>query len=68
MGTDEGPHRYEDYAVARIAAQAIDVMLNQEPGRCRAVEYVGGPKRLRDEKKTVMGATEAIAKMENGLV
>ena len=46
----------------------VDVMLCQEPGRCRAKEYVSGPLKLRDEKKTVMGPEVALRKMEEGLV
>jgi len=53
IGNDDGPIQYDDYDIARSAAQTVDVMLRQQPGRCRAKEYTPGPVRLWDEVPTV---------------
>jgi len=68
IDNDDGPHQYDDFEVARLAAQTVDVMLRQRPGRCRAKEYVPGPLKLRDEVPTVMNAETALRKMEEGLI
>ena len=66
MGGDEGPKTFEDFMLARIAAQMIDVQLGQEPGRTKAKEYDPSPKRLRDSVDTKMTALEALDGIEKG--
>lgn len=66
MGNDAGPLTYEEEWLARTAAQVVDVRCGYPPGRTRAVEYIEGPKRLRDSVDTKMTTLDAIKGIEEG--
>jgi hypothetical protein len=68
MGNDKGPKTFDDYMLARIAAEMVDVQLGQKTGRTKAKEYFGGANRLRDEKPTRMGSERALKLLENGYI
>ena len=66
MGDSSGPAKFGDFMLARIAAQMLDVQLGQAPGRTRAVEYIEGPKRLRDTVETKLSPLAALQEIESG--
>ncbi len=66
--TGDGPLTFEEYDLARLAAQTVDVQLGWAPGRTRAKEYGGGRPKVRDEVQTRMSTVEALDAMEKGLV
>lgn len=69
IGNDEGPLRYDDFQVARLAAEASAAMLGWRIVRVRAVEYVKkGQPRLKDELPTVRSAEDALKALERGLL
>ena len=69
MGDNEtytGPKLFEEYGLARIAAQVMDVQLRQQPGRTKATEFIEQPLRLRDKVNTKMDSLEALKGIESG--
>jgi hypothetical protein len=66
MGDDSGPKTFDDFLVARIAAELVDIQLGQQPRRTQAKEYEHGPKRLRDHVDTKMSTLEALEGKESG--
>lgn len=74
MGSTEGPKLFteEEYGedaflLARISAQMSDVQLGNPPNQCRATEFFRGSLRKREDVPTLMGAEEALRRMEEGL-
>ena len=62
--TEAGPRLFNDYMLARIAAQMMDVQLGQPEGRTKAERFVLQPLRLRDSVKTKMGSARALRILE----
>lgn len=59
-----GTRTYKDYWIARVAAQVIDIMLKQKPGRTRAVTFEPGPKKLRATVDADITPLDAIKELE----
>lgn len=68
LGDEHGPKLFEDFLVARVAAQVLDERLGNRPGRSKAREYGGGANRLRDEVQTKMSTLDALQRIEGGRV
>lgn len=66
LGDETGPKLFDELWVARIAAQVADERLGYAPGRTRAIPYMEGPVRLKDQVDTKMSALEALQKLEDG--
>lgn len=69
IGNDAGPKVFDDFTVARIAAEVCADQLGYElHGRLEAREYVSGNVRLRDEIPTKRSPLKALQRIEDGLV
>jgi hypothetical protein len=66
MGNDKGPITHTSFLLARVAAQTIDVMLRQEPGRTVARPMVVTPNRIVEDVKPSMTPLEALKYQEDG--
>jgi len=66
FGDDDGPRMYDDYTLARVAAEMVDMQLGQEAGRTRAKEYYAAPMRLRDTVAVELSPLEAYKRLEQG--
>lgn len=67
MGGETGPRTYDTLLLARLAAEMVDVMIRQEPGRTRARRIPRGPWRQRDSKAAHFRPAAALDRLERGL-
>ena len=68
MGNSEGVREYDDFLIARIAAEVVDVQLGQTPGQTKAMEYTGGANKLRGEYDTKYDTLTALKRLESGRI
>ncbi len=68
LGGHEGPVCYSEaeYDLARLAAQVVDVRLQQAPGRTRARVLPLSVYKLRDELVTDITTPDALRKLMAG--
>lgn len=62
----DGPRLFDDEAIARVAAQVMDVQLGWKTGRCRAKEFNADSLRLRDKVDAKMDGLTALDGLESG--
>ena len=73
-----GPTLFEDEVIngklfpgslrARIAAELVDIQLEQSPGRCKAMPFQEGPLVRKDTVATKMTTLKALTLKEEGKV
>jgi hypothetical protein len=64
---EEGPLRYDDFMLARLAAEILEVRFGWR-ARIRAREFPVGPMRIKDEVKPKISAVDAIERLERGTI
>lgn len=68
MGDNRGPFLYKKEELAQIAARIVDVQLKQVAGRTKSTLYTEDVLVKKDDKEVLIGAEEAIEKLECGAV
>jgi hypothetical protein len=68
LGDEKGPRTFDDFTLARVAAQIAEVQLTGDYLGCRikAKEFPDGEWKLRDTSELKYTSLEALQKIEGG--
>lgn len=66
IGDHHGPRLFDEFWIARVAAQVADVMVGNKPGTIMAAPYIEYKLKLKDEVAVKMDSRTALKMLKEG--